>query len=77
MASAEYEIVKDLPLWRESQSNQLLQEICHQAGIDAQVVAKLVAWERENLHRGRRAGLTNEFDDIFVDVNLWGQSDVD
>lgn len=77
MASAEYEIIKDLPLWRESQSKQLLQEICHQASIDSQVVAKLVAWERENLHRGRRAGLTNQFDDIFEDVNLWGQTDVD
>lgn len=77
MANNEYEIIKDLPLWRESQSNQLLNEVCQKAEINPLVVAKLVAWERENLHRGRRKGLTNEFDDIFVDTKLWEQSNVD
>jgi hypothetical protein len=77
MASSEYEIIKDLPLWRESKSNQLLLEVCKKNGVDSGVIEKLVAWERENLHRGRRAGLTNEFDDIFVDTNLWEQDDVD
>lgn len=68
-----YEVIKDLPLWREEAPSKLLNEVCSQNNINPEVVARLVAWERNNQHRGRRAGLTDEFDDIFSDPNLWEQ----
>ena len=64
--------LRDLPLWREASSNQLLHDVCSVAGVHPDVVADLVVWVRENQHRGRRAGLFNAFDEIFTNSEYWG-----
>jgi hypothetical protein len=64
--------LRDLPLWREATSNQLLHNVCRVEGVHPGVIADLVVWVRENQHRGRRAGLTHDFDEIFTNTEYWG-----
>lgn len=68
--------IKDLVLWSKPEAQAVLNTECAQANIRPEVIEQLLVWIRENQHRGRRAGLTDAFDDIFINVALWENDNV-
>ena len=68
--------IKDLALWSKPAAKKIMDTECAQAEVHTEVIAQLLIWIRENQHRQRRAGLTDAFDDIFTNQQLWGDDNV-
>lgn len=65
------EQVSDLLLWSDPEANKLMEEIAGEHGVEVEVLAELVAWEREQQERTRRRGMIDTFDEIFDNKKYW------
>ncbi|PSJ80858.1 DNA modification system-associated small protein [Neisseria iguanae] len=63
--------VADLLLWQDTKAQKLMAEIAAEQGVSVDVLAELVAWEREQQERIRRRGMTEVFDGIFNNDKYW------
>lgn len=65
------EQVSDLLLWSDPEANKLMEEIAGEHGVEVEVLAELVAWEREQQERTRRRGMIDTFGEIFNNKKYW------
>lgn len=56
--------VADLPLWADSEANQILQAVCTKHHVPPHVITDLVALQRERQHQERAAGINARFEEI-------------
>ncbi len=60
--------VDDLPLWRDEDSHQVLQQTLAQHGVDEEVFARVLSACRERAHQQRHRGITADLDEIFQSI---------
>lgn len=65
------ELVGDLLLWSDDSAKKIMGEVAEEHGVSPDVLADLVAWEREQQERIRRRGMTEVFDAIFDHTEYW------
>lgn len=63
--------VSDLLLWSDPAAKQLMENIAEEHQVPLDVLAKLVAWERDQQERTRKRGMTDVFDEIFGTAKYW------
>lgn len=63
--------VSDLLLWSDPAAKQLMENIAKEHQVSLDVLAKLVAWERDQQERARKRGMTDVFDEIFGTARYW------
>jgi len=56
--------VVDLPLWADSEANEVLQAVCLKHKVPVHVITDLVALQRERQHQERAAGINARFEEI-------------
>lgn len=56
--------VADLPLWADSEANDVLKAVCAKYKVPVHVITDLVALQRERQHQERAAGINARFEEI-------------
>jgi hypothetical protein len=58
---------KDLPLFRDKQAREVLEDACKRHGISLSLLQRLLEIQRQFAGSGRQMGITSEFDSAFID----------
>jgi hypothetical protein len=69
-AIAQQHEVDDLPLWRDADAHQVLQQSLAQHGVDEEVFARLLSAYQGHAHKGNTKGITGNFDAIFQSIGI-------
>lgn len=56
----------DLPLWNDSETNQLLQNMCAEEKVPMDVLQELIGLQREYQHMQRARGIYDDIDSILA-----------
>ncbi|WP_293221110.1 DNA modification system-associated small protein [Ottowia sp.] len=56
--------VADLPLWADSEANEVLRTVCAKHNVPVHIITDLVALQRERQHQERAAGINARFEEI-------------
>jgi len=56
--------VADLPLWADSEANEVLRTVCAKHKVPVHIITDLVALQRERQHQERAAGINGRFEEI-------------
>jgi hypothetical protein len=60
--------VDDLPLWRDADAHQVLQQSLAQHNVEEVVFARVLSACRDRAHQQRHRGITADFDEIFQSI---------
>lgn len=63
--------IEDLLLWRDTECQDVLKQVCNEYGIHPDALADLVAWERTNQPKTRKRGREGAFTEIFSQAEYW------
>jgi hypothetical protein len=67
-AIAQQHEVDDLPLWRDADAHQVLQQSLAQHDVDEEIFARVLSACRDRAHQQRHRGITADFDEIFQSI---------
>lgn len=56
--------LQDLPLWADEEAHAILKAVCSEKKVPIEVIAELVALQRERQHQERAHGIHLRFEEI-------------